>query len=144
MVERHADFFKKQQIRFTWPEKSIEEEHKSKRYEEFISSIKANWGNSEDEFIKRLLIFFHESPDSQFTVEVSQYGPLGFYNLERRTITINLNTHLNPLDTIKHELVHLMLERFIRAYNFSHEQKEDLVNTILSLIKSEPSKPSIS
>jgi len=135
MVKEWLEFLKQNNIRFTWPEKGIEQEYNIEKYNTFKKTIEERWKKEEKKFIPKLLIFFHQSKDTQFTVEISNYGPLGFYNPENNTITINLNTHLDPISTIKHEAIHLMVEPYIREFKLSHQEKEKIVNTLLDIFE---------
>ena len=135
MVKGWLDFLKQNNIRFTWPEKPIEEEYDIEKHSAFKAKIEERWLKEEQEFVSRLLTFFHKPEDTQFIVEISNYGPLGFYNPANNTVTINLNTHLDPLSTIKHELIHLMVEPYIRKYKIQHSDKEKIVNTLLDSLK---------
>ena len=87
------------------------------------------------EFCRKIANFFHKPADFQFIIEISNYGPLGFYNENNNTVTINLNTHLDVIKTIKHEMVHIMVEPFIKKYHIEHKQKESIVNTILKILE---------
>ena len=136
MVRKNIEFLKSNRIRFTLPEKAIEKEYNIKKYESYKELLEAEWvKRGEDNFVERLLTFFHKSADFQFIIEISNYGPLGFYNENNNTVTINLNTHLDVIKTIKHEMVHIMVEPFIKKYHIEHKQKESIVNTILKILE---------
>lgn len=135
MVHKNINFLKTNRIIFTLPEKSIEEEYDIKKYETYKEWIEAEWTKRENGFIERLLFLFNKPIELQFTVEISNYGPLGFYNASTNTITINLNTRLDVIDTIKHEVVHIVLEPFIKKYNIDFQNKENLVNTFFEFLK---------
>ena len=135
MVRKNVEFFKTNKIRFTWPEKTVEEEYSIKKYKMYKEWIEVEWAKKERGFVERLLIFFHKLAELQFTIEISNYGPLGFYNASSNTLTVNLNNHPNVIHTIKHEMVHIMVEPFIRKYHIEHARKEFIVNTILSILE---------
>jgi hypothetical protein len=84
---------------------------------------------------RKTINFFHEFQKTQFAVKISNYGPLGFYNTSNNTITINLNNPLDVIETIKHEMVHIMIEPFIRKYRVDQASKEFIVETILKILK---------
>lgn len=135
MVRKHLEFLKTNRIRFTWPKKTVEEEYDVKKYKTYKERLKAEWTKRGGGFTKRLLTFFHRSANLQFTIEVSNYGPLGFYAARSNTVTINLNTHLDVVNTIKHEMIHIMLEPFVQKYHPEHERKEMIVDTLLKILK---------
>lgn len=88
---------------------------------------------NENKFIKKLLEFFHHPKKIKFIIRITNYGPLGLYDAEKKIITINMrNPH--PIETIKHEMIHLMIERFVRKYNIEYLQKELIVDSIFNFI----------
>ena len=135
MVSKNVEFFKINKVRFTWPEKPVEEEYDINKYKEYKERIEKEWKKRGQGFVMRLLTFFHLPKKFQFIIEISNYGPLGFYNADTNTITVNLNTHLDAIDTIMHEMVHIMVEPFIKKYDIKYERKEFIVDTILKILK---------
>jgi hypothetical protein len=105
------------------------------KYKQHKDWLEDRWGKREVVFVKHLLDFFNKPEETEFNIEISNYGSLGHYNSNTNTITINLNTNLDPIETIKHEMIHITLEPFIRKYSIKHEQKEDIVNTIFDIIE---------
>lgn len=132
MVRKNIKLLETNRICYTLPQKTIEKEYIIKKYEKYKEWIENEWEKEEKGFTEQLLTFFHRPLDFQLTIEISNYGPLGFYNENKNIATINLNTHLNPVNTIKHEMVHVMLEPFIKNYSIDHSRKEFIVNTILN------------
>lgn len=135
MVNKNINFFRTNKIIFTLPKESVEKEYSVKRYEVYKEWLEAEWVKREKGFVERLLTFFNRPAESQFTIEISNYGPLGFYNTNTNTLTINLNTHLDVISTIKHEMIHIILEPFIRKYQIEYTQKEFIVDTILKILE---------
>lgn len=134
IVEKNLEVLKQNRIRFTWPERPIEDEYNKREYKKHRTWLQEKWQDRGNEFTERLLIYFHQPQNLQFTVEVSNYGPLGFYNAGSNIITVNRNTHLDPIQTIKHELANIMLEPFARRYNLSFEQKERMADMVLEAL----------
>ena len=134
MVSKHIEFFENNNIRFTRPVQSVDEEYDAEQYETYKIRLETEWTKREQGFTERLLTFFQRPADLQFTVELSNYGPLGFYNEKSNTITVNLNTHLDPVRTIMHEMVHIMLEPFIQKYRIEHNAKESIVNAVVGFL----------
>jgi hypothetical protein len=131
----HVTFFKENNIHFTFPENDTDIQYDSNKYEHFRSILSKKWNTQKDNFVDRLKFFFNADDTLQFTIHVTQYGPLGFYDPETNAISINLNCHLEPIDVIKHEMIHLMIEPFVQKYNLSHEQKERAVDTLENVFK---------
>src|SRR3989338_3214221 len=75
-----VDFFKKQGIRFSMPERGIEEEYDEAVYQAFLEKAKAAWNENEGGFVGRLQSFFKIQSMLKFTVHITQYGPYGFYD----------------------------------------------------------------
>ncbi|OGZ32942.1 MAG: hypothetical protein A2V69_02980 [Candidatus Portnoybacteria bacterium RBG_13_40_8] len=134
MVNKNINFFRTNRIVFTFPEKTVEEEYDIKKHENYKEWLETEWAKRENEFTERLLFLFNKSIELQFTVEISNYGPLGFYNTNTNTVTINLNTKLDVISTIKHEMIHIILEPFIRKYQIEHARKEFIIDTILKIL----------
>lgn len=138
MTLKNIKFLKDNKINFSLPVKTVEEEYDIKKYETFREKVEQAWDKKKD-FTQRLLTFFHEPLETKFVVEISNYGPLGFYSFNKHAVTINLNTRLNPIDTIMHEMTHIMVEPFVLRYHISYHQKENIVNAILRILETTPS-----
>ena len=135
MIRKDIEFFKTHKIRFTWPKKKVEEEYNIKKYKDYKEWLENEWLKKENGFTERLLTFFNKPTKLQFIIEISNYGPLGFYNPNNNTITINQNTHLDSIGTIKHEMIHILVEPFIKKYHIQHKKKEHIVNTIFEFLE---------
>lgn len=116
------------------PEKSLKHEYDYSKYKLYKNNLKNSWNIKERNFTERLLTFFNKSPKNKFIVEITNYGPLGFYNSWKNIITINMNNP-HPISTIKHEMVHIMIEPFIKKYNINQKQKEAIVDSLLTIIQ---------
>jgi len=134
IVYKNIEFLKAQKIKFTLPKNSVDREYNIKEYQDYKNQLKNRWEKEKGNFVERLLTFFHKTKKTQFKVEISKYGPLGFYNSSDNTIIINLNAKRNPTDIIKHEMVHIMVEPFIKKYKISYKNKEIIVDTILTVL----------
>lgn len=135
---RNIEFYEKHKIIFTLPRATIEEEYDIKRYEEFVTFLKKSWSNKDNEIINRLLVFFNKNKDTGFTVNVSNYGVLGSYSDKHNNITLNRcikDIDFDPIRIIKHEIVHILVEPYMKEYSIDHEKKESIVNDILGMIK---------
>lgn len=138
MTRKDVDFFKSQEIEITWPENTtVEEEYDKKKYEKFLKQVRERWQESSDNFLEKTADFFDKDM-KEVQVKVSAYGPMGFYNTDNNTVTINLNND-RPVETIKHEIIHIFLEPSHNKENWSYKKKERVVSNILSTIEEDNS-----
>lgn len=135
MVKKNLDFFKQNRIIFTQSERSIAEEYDLKKYDEYKERIGTEWDERSGDFFQKLSDFFRLPSELLFTVEISNYGPLGFYNTNGNIVTININADNRQdfTNLIKHEMIHIAVDQFIRKYAVSYSQKEKIVNALLEL-----------
>lgn len=131
MTRKSVEFFKEHRIRITWPKTSVEEEYNKNEYVSFSKSLEEHWLKEGNVFLDRLITFFRLEHSPSFLIKITNYGPMGFYHEPDWTIFINRNNVNQAIRTIKHEMIHLLMEPFIRKYHIPHTQKETIVNTIL-------------
>ena len=132
MVQDNLEFLKENKIQFTWPQKSISEEYNEKALTDFKDYLEKKWQQNEKEFCGKLKDFFNIK-ENDYIIYISNYGTGGCYNLPNR-VTINKNFDYDYIRLIKHELIHLIIEPFIKKYKITHNKKENFVNTILELL----------
>lgn len=135
LVRDNLEFLKKERLIFTWPEKSIEEEYDKKLLEEAKKKIEQEWKQKENNFFRKIELFFNIKIKKPFIVKISNYGTLGSYNNLERKVTINKN-HKNKdiVETIKHEIIHIIIEPYIQKLKIDHSRKEYIVNSIYEII----------
>ncbi len=133
MVEKNIVFLKENKIKFTWSKRPLKEEYKVEEYKKHKKELESKWTKKDDQFVEKLVYFFGKPPGLNFIIEISNYGPMGFYNARKNTVTVNINNP-NSVDTIKHEIIHILIESFIKEYNINHEKKEMIVNTVKDII----------
>ncbi len=126
-------FLENERVKFTLPQKSIEDEYNKEEYESFKNTLKKNESELDD-FSRKLSVFFNKKPLS-FSIKISAYGPMGSYDTNNNIITINKYIDRDPIGTIKHEMVHIMVEHFVQEYSLSHTEKERLVNNLQKTIE---------
>lgn len=140
VVERFKDsieFFKKQGIRFSMPERRIEEEYDESVYQIFLKKAEAAWAEHDGKFVERLQLFFKVPSPLKFTVHITQYGPYGFYDDHGNpSVTVNRHVEEQTLRVIRHEMIHTMVEPYVRAQTLNHKQKEFIVETLGTMFDS--------
>jgi hypothetical protein len=120
------------------PQKTIEEEYDPKRYSEFMTFLERWWTEEDEAFIDKLLLFFNKDKDTIFTIKVSNYGVLGSYSDKENIVILNCcikDIDFDPIRIVKHEIIHILVEPFIREYSIVHEKKEEIVNGVLKLMR---------
>ncbi len=121
---------------FTLPKFSVEKEYFAEAYEAFLSKLEKDWIRDENNFIEKLETLFNKKIEKQFLIHLSNYGPLGHYLENTNHIFININIEkygFNAVRTVKHELIHLFIEPYIKKYGIKQSVKEEVVNSILKL-----------
>jgi len=134
MVKENLEFLKNNKIRFTWPQSTIEKEYDQKTYTSYKTWLTNEWIKRECNFLDKIIIFFNLPEDIIFEVEVSNYGPFGFYHSGLKRVTININNTLDVINTIKHEIIHIILDKYIIKYKIKYTDKEFIIKTILDFI----------
>ena len=131
-LRKSMDFFNSHGITTTWPKEDVEKEYKESGYNDFKDKLEQEWNEKENNFFEKVETFFNFKIDEQFEVNISNYGVGGCYSLPRK-ITINKQLPYDHVSNIKHEIIHLLIEPFIKKYNIDFQNKEKLTNCILEL-----------
>lgn len=132
-AKKITDFLNQQNIYYTMPEKSIEEEYDEDKYKSKLSEIERSWLGNEQIFMEKLQDFFTADSNMVIDVYLTNYGAMGFYNEQQKKVFINQNYPEDFNRLIKHEIIHLFVEPFIKKYQLKHEDKEELVNVLVKL-----------
>jgi len=76
------------------------------------------------------------SKSRHIKVKLSCHGTYGNYNPETRVVFINFNTltKRDPIQSIKHEIIHLIIESFVQQNKINHTNKEKLVDLIAEYV----------
>ena len=126
-------FCKKREIPIYLPEISVEKEYSSKLLEAEKERIEKIWKKEAKDFQNKIKIFFNRKLD--ITIYITNYSTFGSYDPKVNSIFINRNIgnkHITRI--IKHEVIHLLLNDYIKKFNINSEQKEDIVNSIVSVL----------
>jgi len=106
----------------------ISEEYQEKEYEKVTTGLSNSFDQISNQFENALQELFVDVPNV-ITVNITKYGVGGSYNVPS---TIVLNFHMsNLLNTVIHEIVHLVVEPYIQKYKIDHWEKERIVDLIL-------------
>jgi hypothetical protein len=131
-LQKSIDFFNSHRIETTWPKEEIEKEYKESDYTNFRNKLEEEWSTRENNFFDKIETFFNLKIDEPFEVNISNYGVGGCYNLPRKVI-INRQLPYDHISNIKHEIIHLLIEPYIKKYNIDFQNKEKLTNCFLEL-----------
>lgn len=108
---------------------SVLEEYKEKEYLEKINKARIEWLNISEGLLNKLRELELE-PEPSYKIILSKYGGGGSYNLPNE-ITINFkNRGEKFIQTVVHEIIHLLIEPWIQKYKTGHWEKERVVDLI--------------
>lgn len=133
-VDIYRDKFIQNKIGFTEAAGDIETEYDANRLTSKITEIEKAIKTSDQEFVVRMLTFFHEPLTREFIVEISNYGPYGQYHSGLDRVTINVHSPRQPIHSIKHELVHIMVDQYVKSQKLPDWSKEKVVETVLTIL----------
>jgi len=106
----------------------ITEEYQTEEYEKVTTELSKSFDQISTRFKNALKELFADVPNG-IMVNITKYGVGGSYHLPS---TIILNFHMsNLLNTVIHEIVHLVVEPFIQKHSIEHWEKERVVDLIL-------------
>ena len=108
----------------------IKKEYDEKRYKEIAKEIAKDFSRIESNFSKKLNNLFDKEIPKTFFVYLTNYGVGGSYRLPNKII-FNINNKKRS-EVIVHEIIHLIIEPYIKKYNVSHWEKERIVDLILN------------
>ncbi len=118
------------------PKKPLKQEYNIKDYKQGIAKIKKEWKKVEKEFFQRLIKLFGKKVEETYVITLTKYGVGGSYNLPN-LVYVNISKEYgfyNPIETIKHEIIHLIMQEFVVKNKLSHPQKEELIKLIESIV----------
>lgn len=133
-IEKEWPVLKERRIRFTWAKKPVEDEYNLAVYQAFIHKLKTAIPPEFEDWFSRVCCFFHLHGQKIPKVEITQYGAMGSYYPNHNMVTINIHINRDPVLTIKHEILHLILHDYIEKYHLRHDRKEKIVNSLNELL----------
>ncbi len=132
---KKADWYKDKGINVFIPEKFSEEKVKSEfDDEEYViakNKLQKEFEEIKDDFLKSLVSHFSKLPN-EIKCHLTKYGTGGSYELPNKIIiNIKVNQLKKPLiEIMKHEILHLLSEDYVKKNNLTHKEKEDYVNSL--------------
>jgi len=107
---------------------ALEDEFNEKDYKKTEKEILRNFSKVEN-FCNKLKNVCGKNAKKEYEIILTRYGVGGSYSLPNRII-LNINSK-SKLNTILHEITHLMIEKYILKHNIEQNQKERIVDLIL-------------
>lgn len=111
-------------------------EYEEKEYLEKINKIKTKWSNISAGLLKKLKELGFK-PEPSYNIILTKYGVGGSYNLPNEIIINFKNRGEKFIQTVIHEIIHLLIEPRIQKYKISHWEKERIVDLISLKINQE-------
>ncbi|MFC1721628.1 hypothetical protein ACFL0Z_01800 [Patescibacteria group bacterium] len=134
-MNSESAWMRKQGLDFTMPSKSIEQEYDQIKLQIVAKAVEAEWKKHGQDFFENLGLLLGKKISGDYQVCFTNYGPAGFYNLPNEVyLNINFIDEFDPVESVKHEIIHLLIEPFVIKKKLGHETKEDLVDTILKAV----------
>ncbi len=114
--------------------RKIKEDMNNLLYKKRCVAAKKEWLKLKNPIINYLsinpIIKKHGKLRSKYVCIMTPYGPQGYYNPPHTIIvSIKLNKISNILETIMHELIHLILYEYLKR--FSYRKQEKIIDNII-------------
>ncbi len=115
---------------------ALRNEYKEEHYRKSALEIKKKFSEIENSFFEKLQKVCGKKIKRKFKLILTKYGVGGSYFTPNKII-YNLEMKFSLVNTIFHEIAHLVIEQYIQKYQIQQNKKERIVDLILS---SEPIK----
>jgi hypothetical protein len=104
-------------------------------YNKKLERIKNEWQKKQFTFFEKISYFFNCTKQKRLLkIRFTFYGMGGSYHPKENMVVIKINSQFNTIHVIKHEIIHLLIDPFIKKYKIDHNRKEELVEIILDLL----------
>lgn len=133
-TNKKIKWFKKNGYNFTLPNKPLASIYSEESYQKKMKEIRNKWIKQENDFFFVLESFFNKKFKKKIIVHISKYGVGGGYNLPNH-VYINIDLPYNPVKTIKHEIIHIIVETFMEKNKIKHWEKERIVESLGKIFK---------
>lgn len=110
---------------------AIENEYMEQDYKKVAAEIKKEYAKIESDFFTKLQAIFGIRIKRHFTIILTKYGVGGSYLLPNKII-YNFKMKSSSIYTILHEITHLIIEPYIKKYSIQQNEKERIVDLILT------------
>jgi len=113
--------------------RALEREFDIEDYRKASAKIRRGYSSIEPDLVKALEEATGRKAPSTFEVILTKYGTGGSYNLSNRII-LNINNR-HPIETLVHEICHILLEPDVKKRGTIHEKKEKAVDSLFGKIQ---------
>jgi len=102
-------------------------------YDRLVLFLEQKWQPVEAKFFKQLAAITDIEPLPHYAASITKYGPGGSYRFpDEVTIRMATDDDLEYCEVnLAHELIHLLVEPFVQKQKLTHNEKEELISTIL-------------
>jgi hypothetical protein len=108
----------------------IVKEFDKKRYDEMVNKLIVDFSTHSKQFSEKVENIFGNNVPKIFNVNLTNYGVGGSYHLPN-VVIFNINMK-KGIKTIIHEIMHLLIEGWIKKYQIQQWEKERIVDLILN------------
>ncbi len=133
-TNKKIKWFKSNGYDFTLPNRPLISIYNNGDYQKKTKEIRNKWIKQENKFFFVLESFFNKKFKKKIIVHISKYGVGGGYNLPNH-VYINIDLPYDPMKTIKHEIIHIIVETFIEKNKIKHLEKERIVESLGKILK---------
>ena len=110
---------------------AIENEHVEQDYKKVAAEIKKEYAKIESDFFTKLQVICGVRIKKHFIIILTKYGVGGSYSLPNKII-YNIGMRSSSINTVLHEITHLIIEPYIKRYRIKQNEKERIVDLILT------------
>lgn len=114
-------------------EANEDEIKKNKSLDERIIWLKKEWNEIEKSYFQTVVKFRHKKLLPNYRCHVSRFGPEGKY-CQPNFLFVRLRTksdNKRAIETIGHELLHLLFSDFFESKKLSYAEREGMVDTLI-------------
>ena len=110
---------------------ALKNEYKEEDYQRSADEIIKKFSEIENSFFENLQEVCGKRIRRRFKIMLTKYGVGGSYSVPNKII-YNLGMKSSSVYTILHEIVHLIIEPYIQKYQVGQNEKERIVDLILT------------
>lgn len=108
---------------------TIAGEFNKEEYEKVRDKLLADFSKVGEKFSKKVKRIFGRVPNT-IVVYLTKYGCGGSYMLPNKVV-INIRNE-GRIETLIHEIVHILIQKYVEKYKISHWEKERIVDLIVN------------